>query len=119
MGFTMFRLSINWPRLFPHGDETTPNPKGIAFYHSVFDECKKYGIEPLVTISHLEMPYYLCEHYGGWRDRRLVDFYLNLCRTLFTEYKGKVHWWLTFNEINGLASGLGFPGGICPRMVSR
>ena len=78
------------------------------------DQIEKYGIEPLVTISHLEMPYYLCEHYGGWRDRRLVDFYLNLCRTLFTEYKGKVHWWLTFNEINGLASGLGFPGGILP-----
>ena len=67
-----------------------------------------------MTISHLEMPYYLCEKYGGWTNRKLIDFYLNLCELLFTEYKGLVHWWLTFNEINGLASGLGFPGGILP-----
>ena len=114
MGFQVFRLSINWPRLFPQGDEEKPNPAGIAFYRDVFAECHKYGMEPLVTISHLEMPHYLCEHYGDWTDRRLIDFYLNLCRTLFTEYKGQVRWWLTFNEINGLAMGLGFPGGILP-----
>lgn len=100
MGFKMFRLSINWTRIYPQGDETEPNEKGIAFYRSVFEECKKYGIEPLVTISHYEMPYGLCEKYGGWRSRKCIDFYLNYCKTLFTEYKGLVKYWLTFNEIN-------------------
>ena len=100
MGFKMFRLSINWTRLYPQGDEIEPNIKGVTFYRNVFEECKKYGIEPLVTISHYEMPYGLCEKYGGWRSRKCVDFYLNYCKTLFTEYKGLVKYWLTFNEIN-------------------
>ena len=114
MGFRIFRLSVNWPRIFPRGDEDTPNRKGVDFYHNVFDELNRYGIEPLVTISHLEMPYALCAEYGGWTDRRIIGFYLNLCKVLFSEYKGKVHYWLTFNEINGLAGEIGFPGGILP-----
>ncbi|MFV0479323.1 MAG: 6-phospho-beta-glucosidase [Anaerorhabdus sp.] len=100
MGFRMFRLSINWARLFPQGDEAEPNEKGVAFYRSLFEECKKYGIEPLVTISHYETPYGLTEKYNGWGSRKTIDFYLNYCKTLFTEYKGLVKYWLTFNEIN-------------------
>ena len=107
MGFKIFRLSINWTRLFPKGDEEKPNEKGIEFYRNVFEECKKYGIEPLVTISHYEMPFGLCEKYGGWTNRKCIDFYLNYCRTIFTEYKDLVKYWLTFNEINCLQHSFG------------
>lgn len=100
MGFKCYRLSINWTRLFPNGDEDAPRPEGVEYYRQVFNECRRYGIEPLVTISHYEMPFNLAVKYGGWANRQLIDFYLNYCRTLFTEYRGLVRLWLTFNEIN-------------------
>lgn len=100
MGFKMYRMSIAWTRIYPNGDDAAPNPAGVEHYRKVFETCKEYGIEPLVTISHYEMPYQLAKKYNGWLDRRCIDFYLNYCRTLFTEYKGLVKYWLTFNEIN-------------------
>ena len=100
MGFKTFRTSINWTRIYPTGEEETPNEAGLAFYDKVFDCCKKYGIEPLVTISHYELPYALVEKYNGWADRRLVDCYVRYCKTIFERYKDKVKYWLTFNEIN-------------------
>ena len=100
MGFKTYRMSINWARLFPHGDETVPNPAGVEFYRNVFQELKKYGIEPLVTISHYELPFYLSKHYNGWANRKCIDFYLRYVEVLFREYKGLVKYWLTFNEIN-------------------
>lgn len=100
MGFKTFRMSIAWSRIFPKGDELEPNEEGLAFYDRVFDELHKYGIEPLVTITHFDCPMYLIETYGGWRNRKMIAFYERLCRTLFTRYKGKVKYWLTFNEIN-------------------
>ena len=100
MGFKVFRTSINWTRIYPTGEEETPNEAGLAFYDKVFDCCKKYGIEPLVTISHYELPYALVEKYNGWADRRLVDCYVRYCKTIFELYKDKVKYWLTFNEIN-------------------
>ena len=100
MGFRCFRTSINWTRLFPQGDEEFPNVKGLAFYDSLFDECLKYGIEPVVTISHYETPYSLVKKYGGWSNRRLIDFYINYCKTIFHKFRNKVKYWLTFNEIN-------------------
>ncbi|MGB7474553.1 6-phospho-beta-glucosidase [Trichococcus sp.] len=100
MGFRMFRMSIAWTRIFPQGDELEPNEAGLAFYDDVFDELAKYGIEPLVTISHFEMPQYLVDHYGGWRNRKLVSFFERYATTLFERYQGKVNYWLTFNEIN-------------------
>ena len=100
MGFKVFRMSINWPRIFPTGEETEPNEAGLAYYDRVFDCCKKYGIEPLVTISHYELPYALVEKYNGWIDRRLIDLYMNYCRVIFDRYQDKVKYWLTFNEIN-------------------
>ncbi|MCH3943365.1 MAG: family 1 glycosylhydrolase [Atopobiaceae bacterium] len=100
MGFKCYRLSINWSRLFPEGDEAEPNQAGVEFYRGVFEECRRLGIEPLVTISHYELPLGLAKKYGGWANRKLVDFYLAYCKTLFTEYKGLVRLWLTFNEIN-------------------
>lgn len=100
MGFKVFRLSINWSRIFPNGDDQEPNEAGLKFYDNVFDECHKYGIEPLVTLSHYETPLALAINYNGWASRKLIDFYLNYCKTVFTRYKGKVKYWLTFNEIN-------------------
>lgn len=100
MGFNVFRLSINWSRIFPTGMEETPNQKGLDFYHAVFKECKKYGIEPLVTISHYELPWGLSEKYNGWVGREVIDHFMNYAKTLFTEYKDEVKYWLTFNEIN-------------------
>ncbi len=107
MGFGVYRLSINWTRIFPKGDEETPNQKGLDFYRSVFEECKKYGIEPLVTISHYELPYHLMRQYSGWTNRKCIDFFLNYCKVLFMEYKDLVKYWLTFNEINCLVMGVG------------
>lgn len=103
MGFKCFRTSIAWTRIFPIGDETEPNEDGLKFYDDLFDECLKYGIEPVVTISHYEMPYGLVEKYGSWRSRKLVDFYVNYCEAIFTRYKDKVKYWMTFNEINAVA----------------
>jgi len=109
MGMKMFRMSINWSRIFPHGNDGEPNRAGIEFYRNVFTELKKYGIEPLVTISHYELPYHLSKTYNGWVSRELIDFYLNYCRVIFTEYKGLVKYWLTFNEINSaIVSGSGY-----------
>ena len=100
MGFKCYRLSIAWTRIFPTGEETTPNEEGLKFYEDLFDECLKYGIEPLVTICHFDVPINLVEKYGSWRNRKLVDLYVRYCETIFTRFKDKVKYWLTFNEIN-------------------
>lgn len=100
MGFNCFRLSIAWSRIFPNGDENQPNEAGLRYYDNVFDELKKYHIEPIVTINHFDMPAHLSTHYGGWKNRKLIDFYLQYCETIFARYKDKVRYWMTFNEIN-------------------
>lgn len=100
MGFKTYRFSIAWSRIFPKGDEQEPNEKGLAFYDALIDECLKYDIEPLVTITHFDCPVHLIKEYGGWRSRKMLDFYERLCEVLFNRYKGKVKYWLTFNEIN-------------------
>ncbi|MBQ0065341.1 MAG: glycoside hydrolase family 1 protein [Firmicutes bacterium] len=101
MGFKCFRMSISWSRICPKGMYEV-NEEGLKFYDQVFDECKKYGIEPVVTINHFDMPMYLADHYDGWLSRDLIDFYVFFCKTVFTRYKEKVHYWMTFNEINVL-----------------
>ena len=100
MGFKTFRLSIAWTRIFPNGDEEQPNEAGLMFYENIFRECRKYGIEPLVTITHFDCPIHLIKEYGGWKNRKLIDFYKKLVTVLFTRYKGLVKYWLTFKEIN-------------------
>lgn len=100
MGFKTYRMSIAWTRIFPKGDELYPNEAGLQFYENIFKECRKYGIEPLVTITHFDCPIYLIKHYGGWRSRKMIGFYERLVRALFTRFKGLVKYWLTFNEIN-------------------
>lgn len=100
MGFKAYRMSLAWTRIFPTGVEETPNEQGLEFYDHVFEELQKQHIEPIVTISHYEMPFYLVEKYNGWTSRKLIEFYLKFCKTIFERYKGKVKYWLTFNEIN-------------------
>ncbi|WP_291291971.1 glycoside hydrolase family 1 protein [Enterococcus sp.] len=100
MGFKVFRLSIAWSRIFPNGDELEPNEEGLKFYDQVFDECLKYGIEPLVTLSHFEIPYQLVKKYNGFADRRVIDCFVRYSTTVMARYKDKVKYWLTFNEIN-------------------
>lgn len=108
MGFKAFRLSIAWARIFPNGDDKEPNEAGLEFYDSVFAECRKYGIEPVVTISHYEMPLALTVRQNGWADRRTIDAFTRYAETVFKRYKGVVRYWMTFNEIN--SSTWGFMG---------
>ncbi|WP_113632964.1 6-phospho-beta-glucosidase [Pectobacterium peruviense] len=100
MGFTVFRTSIAWSRLYPNGDELTPNADGIAFYRDVFAECNKYNMEPLVTLCHFDVPMHLVTEYGSWRNRKMVEFFTRYARTCFEAFDGLVKYWLTFNEIN-------------------
>lgn len=112
MGFKTFRTSIAWTRIFPNGDETEPNEAGLKFYDDLFDELLKYGIEPLITLSHYETPLHLAKEYDGWANRKLIGFYENYVRTVFTRYKDKVKYWLTFNEINSILHAPFMSGGI-------
>lgn len=102
MGFKCYRMSISWTRIFPNGDDETPNEEGLKFYDDVFDECLKYGIEPLVTILHFDMPLHLADAYGGWANRKLIDLFTRYAKVLFERYKDKVKYWITINEINVL-----------------
>ena len=103
MGFKCFRTSIAWTRIFPNGDEEQPNEEGLKFYDDMFDECRKYGIEPVITLSHFEMPLHLVTEYGGWRSRKLIDFFVRFAEVCFLRYRDKVKYWMTFNEINNQA----------------
>lgn len=102
MGFKCYRFSIAWSRIFPNGDDVQANEDGLKFYEDLIDECLNYGIEPLVTICHFDVPMHLVTEYGSWRNRRMVDFYLKYCEVIFRRFAGKVKYWLTFNEINML-----------------
>lgn len=104
MGFKVFRLSIAWSRIYPNGDELQPNRAGLEFYHDVFHTCHAYGIEPLVTICHYDMPHALSVKWNGWADRRCIELFERYCRTLFAEYGHEVKYWLTFNEMNILTA---------------
>ena len=102
MGFKVFRLSIAWSRIFPRGDEAEPNAAGLAFYDRVIDELLAHNIVPLVTLSHYELPLHLAQEYGGWTNRKLIGFYENFAQTVFEHFRGRVQYWLTFNEINSI-----------------
>lgn len=99
MGFNCFRMSISWTRICPKGMYEV-NEEGLKFYDNVFNECLKYGIEPVVTINHFDIPLYLADHYDGWSSREVIDFYVFFCKTVFERYKHKVKYWMTFNEVN-------------------
>jgi len=102
MGLKSYRFSMAWSRIFPTGLETEPNEEGLQFYENVIDELLKYGIEPIVTINHFDVPKTLIDEYGSWRDRRMVDLFVNYASALFNRFKGKVKYWISFNEINML-----------------
>lgn len=102
MGFNCYRMSINWARIYPNGDDEIPNEDGLQFYDDLFDECLKNGIQPIVTLSHYETPIGLYTKFGGWKSRECIDCFVRYCKTVFTRYKGKVKYWMTFNEINCL-----------------
>lgn len=100
MGFRVLRISIAWARIFPNGDDETPNKKGLEFYDGLIQELLEKGIQPLVTLSHYEMPLHLAETYGGWASRKVIDLFIRYADLVFRRYKDKVKYWLTFNEIN-------------------
>lgn len=102
MGFTVYRFSIAWSRIFPNGDDAEPNEAGLAFYDRVLDELERYGIEPLVTISHYETPLAIAEKYDGWTSRDVIGLYERYARVLFARYGHRVRYWLPFNEINSI-----------------
>ena len=104
MGFKAFRTSIAWTRIFPNGDELEPNEKGLEFYDKLFDECHKYGIEPVVTLSHFEIPFHIVKEYGGFTNRKTIDFFVRFAKVCFDRYKDKVKYWMTFNEIDNQSS---------------
>ena len=100
LGLKCFRTSIAWTRIFPNGDDQQPNEAGLKYYDQLFDDLIAHGIQPVITLSHFEMPYHLVEAYGGWRDRRVIDFFVRFATTVFNRYRDKVTYWMTFNEIN-------------------
>ncbi|WP_157407552.1 glycoside hydrolase family 1 protein [Arthrobacter sp. ZBG10] len=112
LGFKVFRFSIAWSRIFPLGDEASPNAEGLAYYSRLLDELEKHGIEPMVTISHYETPLHLARKYNGWTNRQLIGFYENYCRALFENFGTRVKYWLTFNEINSVIHEPFLSGGI-------
>ncbi|MBZ5943529.1 6-phospho-beta-glucosidase [Leuconostoc gelidum subsp. gasicomitatum] len=104
MGFKCFRTSIAWTRIYPTGEESEPNEAGLKFYDDLFDELLKNDIEPIITLSHFELPYNLVTKYGGFRNRKLIDLFVKFAATCFTRYQNKVKYWMTFNEINNQAN---------------
>lgn len=102
MGFKVLRVSIAWTRIFPKGIEEKPNTAGLKFYRSLFEELKRNNIEPLVTLSHYEMPLFLVNEYNGWVSRKVMDCFVKFSKTVIDEYKDLVKYWLTFNEIDSI-----------------
>ena len=102
MGLNSLRTSINWTRIFPKGDEAEPNEAGLQFYDDLFDELLKNGIEPVITLTHFEMPLHLAQTYGGFRNRKVVDLFVKFAEVVFERYKDKVKYWMTFKEINNM-----------------
>lgn len=102
MGFKCYRFSFVWSRIFPTGEEDTPNEEGLKFYENIIDELIAHNIEPVVTICHFDIPLNLIEKYGSWRSRKVIDAYVKYCKAIFERFNGKVKYWITFNEINML-----------------
>lgn len=112
MGFKSLRTSINWARIFPNGDDKQPNEAGLQFYDNIFDECLKYGIEPVITLCHYEIPWEITKRYQGFYERKTIDLFVRYAITCFERYKDKVKCWITFNEINGATLPVGRYNGV-------
>lgn len=125
MGFKCFRTSIAWTRIFPKGDESQPNEEGLKFYDDMFDEMLKYNIEPVITLSHFEMPLHLVQQYGSWTNRKVVDFFVRFAEVVFERYKHKVKYWMTLTRSTTSATGahrclvIAAPAWCIPSMKTR
>lgn len=119
MGFTTLRLSIAWSRLFPTGDEKVANPKGVEFYRNVLTELQKYGIEPIITLSHYEMPLHLSLTYNGWEDRGTIKKFVRFANVCFNEYRDLAKYWLTFNEIDSVGRHPFTTAGLIPELCKN
>ena len=100
MGFKAFRTSISWSRIYPNGDEETPNEKGLEFYDHLIDEIIKDGMEPVITMSHYDIPLHLVTEYGGFANRKMIDFFVRYATTLLERFKGKIKYWIVCNQVN-------------------
>ncbi|TDW25089.1 6-phospho-beta-glucosidase [Breznakia blatticola] len=100
LGLKTFRTSINWARIFPNGDDEMPNEKGLAFYDNLIDEIIKNGMEPLITMSHYEIPLNLTLNYKGWYDRKVVDYFERYGQVILDRYADRVKKWIVVNQIN-------------------
>ena len=116
MGFKVLRVSIAWSRIFPNGDETEPNEEGLKFYEKLFEELEKNNIEPLVTLSHYEMPLSLATRFNGWTDRRVMDCFVRFSTVCFERFKKYVKLWLTFNEVDSIIRHPFTTAGIIPEL---
>ena len=119
MGFKVFRLSIAWTRIFPTGEEAEPNEEGLAYYEDVFKEMKRLNIEPLVTLSHYEMPLALSMKYNGWADRRVIDCFVRFSRVCFERFGKYVKYWLNFNEVDSIIRHSFITAGIIPDLCGE
>lgn len=119
MGFKVFRLSIAWSRIFPTGEETEPNEEGLAFYENVLKEMKKLNIEPLVTLSHYEMPLNLAVKYNGWTDRRVLEYFVRFSKVCFERFGRYVKYWLNFNEVDSIIRHSFITAGIIPDLCGE
>lgn len=114
MGFNCFRTSISWARIFPNGDELTPNEKGLKYYDNLFDTMLSLNMQPVVTITHFDTPLHLMTEYNGWSNRKMINFFMRYCNVIFRRYGSKVKYWLTFNEINNIFRMPLAAGGVLP-----
>ncbi|QTF72024.1 glycoside hydrolase family 1 protein [Arthrobacter woluwensis] len=112
MGYSVFRFSIAWSRIFPNGDDAEPSEEGLVFYDRVLDELERHRIEPMITMSHYDLPLSLAERFNGWASRELIDLFERYARVLYARFGSRVKYWLTFNEINALAHVPFMAGGI-------
>lgn len=102
MGFKIFRMSISWSRIYTDPRDPEPNEEGIAYYEDMFRECRRHGIEPLVTLSHYDPPLALVTDMRGWYSRECVDLFEKYARTCFERFGKYVRYWLTFNEVDAM-----------------
>nr|WP_303068289.1 family 1 glycosylhydrolase [Catenibacterium mitsuokai] len=94
LGIDIYRFSISWTRLYPHGDEKIPNEEGINFYDHIFKEVHKAGMKIFLTMNHYAVPLYLVEHYGGWTNRKLIGFYERFATVVFENWGEYIDYFL-------------------------
>lgn len=100
LGANSFRFSISWSRIFPTGEEEAPNEAGLQFYENILTELERLQMEPIVTLSHFEIPLHLVKKYNGWENRKVVELFLHYAETVLQRFKGRIKYWIPFNEMN-------------------